>query len=402
MEQALEHGAAARATRTRGVDQLSGGQKQRVALARAVVLEPEVLLLDEPMAALDLKLRKEMQVEVKNLQERLGITFVFVTHDQDEALVHERPHRGDEPGAHRAGRPPRGSTSGRARASWPTSWPCGTCSRPRWGGASGGTARLRTDPGWHVRGATDDGGYAVGARVVVGVRPERISAGEGGRERAERRSSTTRSTWATAPTGACASGTRPLTVAEGAATAQPPQARRPMTISFPPDAVLRLATAPEAARAAVTPRRHAQAAALSWPLALVVPVRAAAGPHVRGVARPALRLRRRRLGAASRELRARAEPLYLAIFARSLGLAARDDGRLPAGRVPGGVLARRSRRTRRRRSALLVLVVLPFWTSFLVRMYAWVFLLRSEGLVNLTLAALGLPPLDCSTTTSRC
>ena len=58
-----------------------------MALARAVVLEPEVLLLDEPMAALDLKLRKEMQVELKNLQERLRITFVFVTHDQDEALV---------------------------------------------------------------------------------------------------------------------------------------------------------------------------------------------------------------------------------------------------------------------------------------------------------------------------
>ncbi len=71
----------------RRIDQLSGGQKQRVALARAMVLEPEVLLLDEPMAALDLKLRKEMQVELKNLQERLGITFVFVTHDQDEALV---------------------------------------------------------------------------------------------------------------------------------------------------------------------------------------------------------------------------------------------------------------------------------------------------------------------------
>jgi putative spermidine/putrescine transport system ATP-binding protein len=66
--------------------QLSGGQRQRVALARALINEPRVLLLDEPLGALDLKLRQEMQVELKNLQQRLGITFIFVTHDQDEAL----------------------------------------------------------------------------------------------------------------------------------------------------------------------------------------------------------------------------------------------------------------------------------------------------------------------------
>ncbi|MBI5684309.1 MAG: ABC transporter ATP-binding protein [Verrucomicrobia bacterium] len=68
-------------------DQLSGGQKQRVALARALILHPKVLLLDEPLAALDVKLRKEMQVELKALQRRVGITFIFVTHDQEEALT---------------------------------------------------------------------------------------------------------------------------------------------------------------------------------------------------------------------------------------------------------------------------------------------------------------------------
>jgi spermidine/putrescine transport system ATP-binding protein len=67
--------------------QLSGGQKQRVALARALVNEPDVLLLDEPLGALDLKLRKQLQVELHQLQRRLGITFIYVTHDQEEALV---------------------------------------------------------------------------------------------------------------------------------------------------------------------------------------------------------------------------------------------------------------------------------------------------------------------------
>lgn len=71
----------------RRVDQLSGGQRQRIALARALICEPAVLLLDEPLSALDAGLRSQLQVELKRVQKRLGMTFVFVTHDQDEAMV---------------------------------------------------------------------------------------------------------------------------------------------------------------------------------------------------------------------------------------------------------------------------------------------------------------------------
>lgn len=71
----------------RKIDAMSGGQQQRIAIARALVNEPKVLLLDEPLGALDLKLRKEMQIELKEMQQELGITFIYVTHDQEEALT---------------------------------------------------------------------------------------------------------------------------------------------------------------------------------------------------------------------------------------------------------------------------------------------------------------------------
>ena len=83
--------------------QLSGGQQQRVALARALVNRPRALLLDEPLGALDLRLRKQLQIELKRIQQDVGITFVHVTHDQEEAHEHGRHDRGHERGPDRAG-----------------------------------------------------------------------------------------------------------------------------------------------------------------------------------------------------------------------------------------------------------------------------------------------------------
>ena len=112
--------------------QLSGGQRQRVALARALVNRPSVLLLDEPLGALDLKLREQMQVELKAIQRQVGITFIYVTHDQGEALSHERPRRRLQPGQGRAdglARP--SSTSSPRPSSSPASSASATCCRAR-------------------------------------------------------------------------------------------------------------------------------------------------------------------------------------------------------------------------------------------------------------------------------
>jgi ABC-type Fe3+/spermidine/putrescine transport system ATPase subunit len=87
--------------------QLSGGQQQRVALARALVLEPPVLLLDEPLGALDARLRIDLQVELKRIQEQLEVTFIYVTHDQDEALTMSDRVAVMRGGQHRAVRTPR-------------------------------------------------------------------------------------------------------------------------------------------------------------------------------------------------------------------------------------------------------------------------------------------------------
>jgi spermidine/putrescine transport system ATP-binding protein len=224
----------------RRIDQLSGGQKQRVALARAVVLEPDVLLLDEPMAALDPKLRKEMQVEVKNLQERLKTTFVFVTHDQEEALV-----MADRIAVMSHGRI---EQLERTEALY---------ERPRTRfvadflgvrnlieaavtGVEGRLATLRTAGGLVFR-AADDGGYRSGASVVVGIRSERVHMN--GSPDGENTLAGTlddeiylgdRTDWRVRCQDVV------FTVAEAAAQVRERRRGAPVTLSFPPAAVLRL------------------------------------------------------------------------------------------------------------------------------------------------------------------
>ena len=113
--------------------QLSGGQQQRVALARALVLEPTVLLLDEPMGALDAKLRKQLQVELRALQKAVGTTFVYVTHDQEEALtMSDRLAVLDEGRLMQVGTPSRGLRRTHRTPTSPRSSAPPTCGTPRW------------------------------------------------------------------------------------------------------------------------------------------------------------------------------------------------------------------------------------------------------------------------------
>ena len=134
-------------------NQLSGGQRQRVALARALVNRPKVLLLDEPLGALDLKLREEMQVELKQIQQQVGITFIFVTHDQGEALSMSDRVAVFNHGRDRAGRAaPRGLRApghrvrGRASSAPPTCCPTATASSPCDPSASASARRPATRP----------------------------------------------------------------------------------------------------------------------------------------------------------------------------------------------------------------------------------------------------------------
>jgi spermidine/putrescine transport system ATP-binding protein len=222
----------------RRVDEISGGQKQRVALARALVLEPEVLLLDEPMAALDPKLRQSMQVELKNLQERLGISFVFVTHDQDEALVMaDRIAVMNLGRIEQVGGPEELYEKPRTRfvADF-----LGVANllQAKVESATDRLARLRSDGGLAFD-ALQDGGYRPGASVWVGLRSERISL-------TERAGNVFEGTiddeiflgdWTDWRVRV---GSSLLSVGEGNVLARGRRRGDRVTLCFPPDAVLRL------------------------------------------------------------------------------------------------------------------------------------------------------------------
>ena len=158
--------------------QLSGGQQQRVALARALVLNPDILLLDEPLSNLDAKIRVQVRAEIRKLQRELGITTVYVTHDQEEALS-----LSDRVAVMRDGRvlqvgAPRSSTSGRARASWrtssaPTTWLPGRVTSRRDGRARRGDGARRAPRHGRRRRARP------GAAACSPIRPENVAIAAG-------------------------------------------------------------------------------------------------------------------------------------------------------------------------------------------------------------------------------
>ncbi len=158
----------------KSVDQLSGGQKQRVAIARCLVLEPDVLLLDEPLGALDLKLREHMKVELKKLQQAFGTTFVYITHDQSEAMV-----MSDQVAVMNHGRFEQMGTPQELYYHPETAFVAGFVGdsnrfKGEVTGIDNGTAVVRTDCGQQLRGIAADYQISVGQQVDLFVRPEAI------------------------------------------------------------------------------------------------------------------------------------------------------------------------------------------------------------------------------------
>ena len=158
----------------RGATQLSGGERQRVALARALIKQPKVLLLDEPLGALDKKLREQMQLELRALQKSVGITFVFVTHDQEEALTMSDRVAVMSKGQVLQVEEPMGlyeqpTTRFVADFIGTMNFFDGTVRE-----AGDGAASIDAGPLGEVRAETKDGAFGAGSEIVVAIRPEKL------------------------------------------------------------------------------------------------------------------------------------------------------------------------------------------------------------------------------------
>ena len=163
----------------RRISQISGGQKQRVAIARCLVLDPDVLLLDEPLGALDLKLREHMKVELKKLQHQFATTFIYITHDQSEALV-----MSDRIAVMNAGRFEQVGSAQELYYRPNTAFVAGFVGDSnKWNGrveaVDGNRLTIVTDEGVRIASAAD-AGFATGDGVVVFVRPEAIALSRDG------------------------------------------------------------------------------------------------------------------------------------------------------------------------------------------------------------------------------